>query len=64
MRVDGNISDLFFNTEHHVSHDQKGQFADHDELETEAKYFLDCLDRLGVPTPTVDELIADFRERL
>jgi hypothetical protein len=36
----------------------------YDQLEDEAQDFLACLDRLGVPTPTVEELIADFYARL
>jgi len=68
MRVDGNISDLFFNTEHHFMPelDARGKSVggEHDELEQEAKYFLDCLNRLGVFTPSVEELVADFKARL
>lgn len=65
MRVDGNISDLFFNTEHHAAHDSDdGQFLDHDQLEQEATDFLAALERLGVVVPTVDELIEDFHNRL
>lgn len=66
--VEGNISDLFFNTEHHFKPetDARGKTVggEHDELEQEAKDFLDCLDRLCVPVPTVDELVADFKKRL
>ncbi len=62
-RVNGNISDLFFNTEHHASYDE-GQFVEHDHLSEEATDFLGCLHNLGVDCPTVDELIHDFRERL
>ncbi len=57
-RVDGNISDLFFNTEH-VFGD-----GDYPELQQEAQDFLDCLDRLGVATPNAGDLIADFMNRL
>ena len=66
MRVDGNISDLFFNTEHHFVPPDKnqGMAGMYDQLETEAEHFLACLDRLGVPTPTTEDLIADFYARL
>lgn len=68
MRVDGNISDLFFNTWHHFrpTTDERGKpdGGDYDELEAEAKDFIACLDRLGVATPTVTELIEDFRARV
>lgn len=56
--VEANISDLFFNTEHVFG---DGEYP---ELKDEAESFLGCLDRLGVPTPTVDELITDFMDRL
>lgn len=65
MRVDGNISDLFFNTEHHAAYDSEdGQFLDHDQLEQEAWDFLTCLQALGVAAPTVAELIEDFHNRI
>lgn len=64
MRVNGNISDLFFNTEHGAIYDEDGNFEDYACLEEEAKEFLDCLDRLGVATPTIEELIEDFENRL
>ena len=63
--VDGNISDLFFNSEHTTDGD-----GNHVSLREEARDFLACQwrsrrrDRLGVCTPTVDELIQDFRDRL
>ena len=65
MRVDGNISDLFFNTEHHAAYDSDdGQFLDHDQLEAEAGWFLRCLEHLGVEVPTIEDLIEDFHNRL
>jgi len=57
-RVDGNISDLFFNTEHVFG---DGEYP---ELKQEAEDFLDCLDRLGVSIPTTGDLITDFMDRL
>ena len=59
MSVNANISDLFFNTEH--VYDSNGNCT---ELKEEAYDFLGCLDRLGVATPTVEELIEDFYNRL
>lgn len=64
MRVNGNISDLFFNTDHHFRAGDKTEAGHHDNLPEEAQDFLDCLDRLGVPVPTSQELIADFYNRL
>ena len=64
MKVDGNISDLFFNTEHGVMYDVDGNFEEFTSLEEEAKDFLACLDHLGVATPTVEELIEDFNNRI
>jgi hypothetical protein len=64
MKVEGNISDLFFNTEHGVKYDEDGNFEEFASLEEEAKDFLDALDRLGVSTPTVAELIEDFHNRI
>lgn len=68
MRVDQNISDLFFNTDisDAVLKDEKGQFAGYDQwaLKNEADVFLACLDRLGVAAPTSDELLADFYARI
>ena len=62
--VNQDISDLFFNTDHRALHDSKGQFIEHNDLEEEAKMFLACLDRLGIATPTAEELIADFNARI
>jgi hypothetical protein len=59
MRVDCNISDIFFNLEHET--DETG---DHTELDSEATWFLEALDRLGVDTPSVEELISDFYDRI
>lgn len=56
--VNGNISDLFFNTEHRFG---DGEYPD---LQAEGEDFLACLDRLGVATPTIEELIQDFKDRL
>lgn len=65
-KVNGNISDLFFNTEHHYAPPPKksGVGGTYPELESEAKDFLACLGALGVTTPTVEELVADFYARL
>ena len=70
MSIDGNISDLFFNTDLSAAHltakENGGEFAgwDHDKLQEEAKSFLGCLERLGVPVPSVDDLTADFYSRV
>lgn len=64
MRVDGNISDLFFNTEHNAAYDDDGDFRDYDQLESEATDFLGALYNLGVSVPKVEELIEDFYNRL
>lgn len=66
-RFDGNISDLFFSVDvERCRVMNRGAFAgwDEKELKEEAKQFLACLSRLGVTVPTVDELIADFYNRL
>jgi hypothetical protein len=68
VRVNPWISDLFFN--HDLSgvskRDSKGMFDGYDEakLNEEADFVLLALDNLGVATPTRDELIADFYDRL
>ena len=59
MRVDGNISDLFFNTVHETDND-----GEYNNLEGDAQDFLDCLESLGVSAPTVEELVADFYTRI
>jgi hypothetical protein len=69
MKIDGNISYLFFNTELSVAElptDRDGVFQGYDEtkLHDEAEIFLGCLGRLGVATPSVDDLIADFYSRI
>jgi len=65
--IDGNVSDLFFNTDVTVAatHDHTGHFTGYDDakLREEADLFLKCLDRLGVTVPTADDLIADFLAR-
>lgn len=66
--VDPNISDLFFNTEldNCKLKDAKGNFEGWDEskLKQEAQDFLSCLDRLGVITPSIEDLIGDFYDRV
>lgn len=66
--VDQNISDLFFNTDLSEcgDHDARGQFTGWDvaKLQDAAEMFLNCLQRLGVPVPSANELIADFRARV
>ena len=57
--VDGNISDLFFNTEH-----ERSEGGGYTSLIGEAKDLIGCLHRLGIATPTEDELVADFYDRL
>lgn len=68
MAIDQNISDLFFNTDFSGcgNNDDRGKFIgyDHAKLQAEADMFLNCLQRLGVPAPSRDELIADFYGRL
>lgn len=65
--VDQNISDLFFNTDvsDAVVNDNNGNFASYDiaKLRNEAEMFLNCLYRLGVSIPSVDDLLADFDRR-
>lgn len=67
-RIDGNISDLFFNTDLGAAriNNGDGQFVGFDDavLREEATQFLACLDRLGVPIPAVNDLIDDFHRRL
>lgn len=67
MKVDGNISDLFFNTDLSDTRImEKGQFVGYDEekMKTEAALFLACLDRLGVATPSVEDMISDYFARV
>lgn len=66
--IDGNISDLFFNTD---CDDAKviegGKFVrfDEDKLRESAVMFLGCLNRLGVQfLPTPRALVADFLRRV
>jgi hypothetical protein len=65
--INGDVSDLFFNTELDSArvYDHRGHFTGWDatRLEQEAMQFLASLGRLGVDTPTVDDLIADFHGR-
>lgn len=66
-RFSGDISDLWFG--HDVENCRviaRGAFEGWDErkLKEEAKLFLAALSRLGVEVPTVEELIADFYNRL
>jgi hypothetical protein len=71
MTVDDNISDLFFNTglTECAKENADGTFAGYDDvmLRAEAILFLQYLDRMGVigvPRPSVDELLADFYGRI
>lgn len=64
--VNENISDLFFS--HDLEHCrvlEQGVFVgwNDEKLRDEAALTLGCLERLGVPTPTVDALVADFLSR-
>lgn len=67
-KVDANISDLFFNSDLDMArrHDSDGNFIGFDDeaLRAEAIQFLNYIGRLGVPVPDVDELLADFYERV
>lgn len=66
--INQNISDLFFNTD--VSSckltDSKGQFTEFDptKLGDEGVQFLNCLERLGVTVPSLQELLDDFYKRV
>jgi hypothetical protein len=67
--VDANISDLFFNSDLSLAkvHDRDGGFVGYDDeaLRCEAKLFLEYLARLTVGgVPSVDDLVADFYERV
>lgn len=68
MRVDPNVSDLFFN--HDVSacanHDALGDFTGYDDAKMlyEAQSVIDCLDRLNVSVPSARELVDDFYARV
>lgn len=67
MSIDGNISDLFFNTDVSAAaqHDLNGKFTGYDDskLREEAELFLNCLKRLGVAIPSVDDLTSNFHGR-
>jgi hypothetical protein len=69
MTIDGNISDLFFNydtDDDATICDGSGNFMSYDvtKLTMRAKTFLCYLECLGVKVPTVEDLIADFLERV
>lgn len=72
MTIDGNISDLFFNTDNsgaviiNVGPAGSRCYGGYEEekLRDNAKMFIACLQRLGCQVPTVDELIADFYRRI
>lgn len=71
VRVDANISDLFFNRDLEAAklYDTKGgprMFVGYDDekLRDEAQMMLESLTRLGVAVPSADDLIADFYDRL
>lgn len=75
MTVNAHISDLFFNSDLEDCKDFDysgiGQkcFAgfDDDKLREEAEFFLRHIDAIvhgSIPVPTVDELLADFHNRL
>ena len=57
MRVNGNISDLFFNSDGANTENLCSQ-------REAAVEFLHCLHRLGIEVPTVDELLEDYQNRL
>lgn len=67
-RVNGNISDLFFNTDHDgATIMEQGKFAGFDDskLRDDAEMFLGCLDRLGLTDlPSAPELVQDFHGRV
>jgi len=67
-RVDWDISDLWFNRDLSVCavEDASGDFSHYDDaaLREEAETFLGNLSRLGVLVPSVDELLADFFDRI
>lgn len=67
MRIDGSISDLFFNTDFDNCRIMtEGKFVGRDDakLREEAESFLGCVERLGIEAPTADELLVDFHARV
>lgn len=68
MRVDANISDLFFNTDISDARllDAKGNFVGFNEeaMLGVAEDTLGCLSRLGVAVPSPRELVDDFYKRV
>lgn len=60
MRVNGDISDIFFNMDHGRDEDtgERPNLADNAQLLTKG------LERLGVSAPTVGDLIQDFYNRI
>ena len=67
MIVDGNISDLFFNTNmDHATIYENGRFLGYKEnvIAKEATTFIETLSRLGVATPAPADLVADFYARI
>lgn len=57
MSVNAYISDLFFNTQH----ENDGEY---NNLDGEASDLIQALGSLGVETPSVNDLVADFYDRL
>lgn len=60
-RVHTALSDIFFNSHHEGDGDGDGT---HTNLHQEASDLIESLQSLGVDTPTVEELIGDFIDRL
>lgn len=66
-RINGDISDLFFNHDHgEIAVMEDGEFVEYDDnkLRASARDFIGYLERLNVAVPDVDELVADFYGRI
>jgi len=67
MRINSDISDIFFNTdlEHCFSGGGGDLSFDRAKLKVEAQLLIDSLHRLGVSvTPSSDDLVDDFLGRV
>jgi hypothetical protein len=63
-RVNGDISDIFFNMDHKPIVDKDSKTVIYQDMHDNAVLLQQCLQRLGVDCPDEEALIADFYKRL
>ena len=63
VKVNGDVSDIFFNMDHRPEFDDKGN-GDYMDLKDNAELLSGALRRMGAADYTPDELIADFYARI